>query len=222
MKDRDPARAFGGPDGLLAVEPSWRTVPPRWVSDEARLRLRADIFSRIDAYYDRDHLTRAGDWMLVICPEAEDHLIVAALLHDLERSVPGGPVLDMARDPWDDPGYNTAHTSRSAQVVHDWLLERQAPGQLADAVMEPIRQHEFGGSPDGDLMQAADSISYLETNAALTAGWALGGRCTVDKARQKLMWMGDRVRHPQGREIAIAYQRRALKQFEMLIQEARR
>ena len=136
----------------------------------------------------------------------------------MERKVPGGPVLDIAHVPWDDPSYNNAHTGRSAIIVPRWLTEHGASAELAEAVAQPIREHEFGGSYEGDLMQTVDSISFLETNSALVASWADRGMCTVVKAREKLEWMGDRVRHPRGREIALAYQRRSLDEFEMLVE----
>lgn len=216
---RPPLRDYGGAGAATPREPAWRRLPSGRDFSPWFLPLRADIYSWIEDYYDRDHLTRAGDWMLVVAPEAPEHLVVAALLHDMERKVPGGPVLDMANVPWDDPTYNNAHTGRSAVIVPAWLLERGAPPEIAQGVAEPIREHEFGGSPHGDLMQACDSISYLETNAELTAGWAIEGRCTVAKAREKLLWMGDRVRHPEGREIAQAYLRRSLETFDKLVEK---
>jgi hypothetical protein len=183
---------------------------------------RAAIHDWIEPYYDRDHLTRAADWMVRLAPDAPEYLVLAALTHDLERSVPGGPQLDLANTPWDDRAYNDAHTSRSAEVVSRWLSEHGAPAEWVAAVRQPIREHEFGGSPEGDLMQAADSISFLETNSPLVAGWANDGRCTFEKAREKLRWMGDRVRHPAGREIALAFQRRSLEEFDQLTDARRR
>src|ERR1700742_4774874 len=101
----------------IAETPGWREVPAgREFSSEFE-QLRPQIFEWIDDYYDRDHLTRAGDWMLALAPQAPEHLVVAALLHDLERKVPGGPALDMATVPWSDRTYNDAHTGRSAVVV---------------------------------------------------------------------------------------------------------
>jgi hypothetical protein len=206
-----PARTYGGPGSASELEPSWRGPVPA-DADELQ-RLRPIIYGWIEDYYDRDHLTRAGDWMLVLAPDRAD-LVVAALLHDMERSVPGGPKLDMATTPWDDRAYNDAHTARSAEIVPAWLADQGASAELCAAVAQPIREHEFGGSADGDLMQACDSISFLEANVGLVASWANRGICTVDKARQKLVWMGDRVRHERGREIVAAYTSRALDEFQ--------
>jgi hypothetical protein len=148
--------------------------------------------------------------MLVVDPEAPEHLVLAALMHDLERSIPGGPALDMANVPWDDVDYNTVHTERSAAVVATWLTERGAPPELVVAVQQPIREHEFGGSPAGDLMQAADSISFLEANGELVAGWALRGMCSAAKAEEKLRWMYERIRLERARPLAEPYLRRSL------------
>ncbi|MGH2970346.1 MAG: hypothetical protein ACRDK0_14990, partial [Solirubrobacteraceae bacterium] len=116
-----PARAYGAAP-LVEAEPRWRELPDREFTP-GFLELRARAFDWIEDYYDRDHLTRAGDWMLVLVPEVPEHLVVAALLHDIERKVPGGPVLDMATTRWDDRAYNEAHTSRSAEVVTRWLVD---------------------------------------------------------------------------------------------------
>lgn len=212
---RNPERAYGGDDRLTALEPVWREPLPA-DADPDLVRLRPAILDALEDYYDREHLTRAGDWMLALAP-GRTHLVVAALLHDLERKVPGGPRLDMATTPWDDRDYNDAHAGRSAEIVPGWLADRGAPAELCAAVAQPIREHEFGGSPDGDLMQACDSISFLETNAALVASWATRGMCSVEKAREKLVWMGERVRHEQGRVLARAYKDRALAEFETLV-----
>jgi hypothetical protein len=196
--------------------PAWRVLPEGRDFSPEFLELRPRIFGWIEDYYDRDHLTRAGDWMLAVEPEAPEYLVVAALLHDLERKIPGGPQLEFATVPWSDREYNDAHAGRSAVVVPTWLTAFGADPDLALAVAQPIREHEFGGSPDGDLMQAADSISFLETNADLIAGWVNTGRCTPEKGVEKLRWMGERVRHPEGGKIARRYMERSIRQFEEL------
>jgi hypothetical protein len=214
MQESRPSPAPTFP--LEADAPAWQSLPAERELPAEFLELRTRIFDWIVDYYDREHLTRAGDWMLALEPQAPEYLIVAALLHDLERKVPGGPKLDMAVDRWDSRTYNDAHTGRSAIVVPTWLTAHGYDAELAVAVAQPIREHEFGGSPDGDLMQAVDSISFLETNARLVAGWANEGKCTPEKGLEKLQWMGERVRHPEGSKIARRYMERAIAQFDEL------
>jgi hypothetical protein len=199
--------------GLIDAEPAWRALPAGRQFSPELLRLRDAAFGWLEPYYDRVHLTRAADWMLVLDPEAPEHLVLAALMHDLERSIPGGPSLDMANIGWDDKTYNDAHTGRSAAVVATWLVERGAPTDLVVAVQQPIREHEFGGSPEGDLMQGADSISFLEANGALVTSWALRGMCSAEKAEEKLRWMYERIRLERARPLAEPYLERSLAQL---------
>jgi hypothetical protein len=199
--------------GLTRVEPGWRVLPEGREFGAEFLRLREAAFGWLEPYYDRTHLTRAADWMLVLAPDAPEHLVLAALMHDLERSVPGGPVLDKANMAWDDLAYNTAHTHRSAEVVSGWLRDHGAPAAFVDGVQQPIREHEFGGSPEGDLMQAADSISFLETNGDLVSTWAVRGECSAEKSEEKLRWMYERIRLQRARPWALPYMERSIDQL---------
>jgi hypothetical protein len=165
------------------------------------LELREHALAWIEPYYDGPHLRRAGEWLLELEPEAPEPLILAALLHDMERDVPGGPTFDKRTQPWDDPAYNSAHAQRSAAVVAGWLVGKGASRPFVEGVL-PIREHEFGGSPEGDLLQAADSLSWLEVNGPLAARWVERGECDVPKAREKLVWMCERIRLERARGTA--------------------
>lgn len=182
--------------------PGWRELPAGREFTPDFHRVREQIFGRIEAYYDRDHLTRAGDWVFHLDPAAPEALVIAALTHDLERSVPGGPFLDKANTPWDDEAYNRAHCDRSAEIVPAWLREIGAPEEYVTGVVQPIREHEFGGSPLGDVMQAADSISFLEQNGDLVTAWYVRGDCTQAKSQEKLDWMRERIRLERARPLA--------------------
>jgi hypothetical protein len=129
-------------------------------------------------------------------------VIIAALTHDMERSVPGGPTIDKKHGRWDDPEYNRLHCERSAVVVADWLRGHGADQSFVAGVRVPILEHEFGGSPDGDLAQAADSLSWLEVNGRLAGEWVRRGDCGLDQAIAKLDWMRDRIRLAQAAPLA--------------------
>jgi N-formylmaleamate deformylase len=207
-----------------AIQPEYRTLPAtRSFSDEFHA-LRDGLFAWMEAdrYYDREHLLRAADWMLALAPDAPEYLVLGALAHDLERTVPGGPVLDRVNKSWDDVDYNRAHCDRSAEIVSAWLAEQGAPSEWVAAIRDPIRRHEFGGSPEGDLMQAADSISFLETNHRLVARWVVEGAVPYEKGLDKLRWMRDRVRLERARDEAERYFDLAVAEVDRRVARARR
>ena len=164
------------------------------------LEHRADAW--VGTYRDAHHLRRTRDWLLVIEPDADEALRLAALTHDMERHFPGGPLVDPSRFEPSDPGYNGAHQDRSAEIVAGWLREQGATDALADDVAHLIRRHELGGDHRQDLLQAADSLSFLETKRDLMLGWLRDGRCDLDRALRQPRWMFDRIRVERARALA--------------------
>ena len=158
----------------------------------------------IAPYWNADHLVRARDWLLELDPPAGEALRLAALTHDMERHFPGGPVQDLSV--WPEEGgeveYRRAHSERSARIVAEWLRDEGAEEALVRAVERLIVAHETGGSPDEDLVQAADSLSFLQTNQELIARWFTSGRCSRERAKAQHRWMLDRIRIERARELA--------------------
>ncbi len=143
----------------------------------------------IRPYSQAEHLLRTRDWVLDLDPRPSDALLLAALTHDIERHVPGGPQQDKSGAAWDDPEYLRAHSERSAQIVGAWLRSQGASPELEDEVRELILLHEVGGSPAADVLQAADSISFLETLSDVVVSWIRSGECSAEKAKEKHDWM---------------------------------
>lgn len=199
---------------MVFEPPAWRALPGDRAFDREFLALRERVFERLASDPQRDHLVRTGDWLLALAPDADEPLVIAALLHDLERSIPGGPMPDMVHTPWDDVEYNRAHCERSVLVVCDWLRHEGASARFVAGVQRPIREHEFGGSPEGDTVQAADSLSFLEGSVAVVVSWVEQGRCGVDKGRAKLRWMYERIRLDDARAIARPLYERALASYD--------
>jgi hypothetical protein len=140
------------------------------------------------------HLLRTEDWAVALEPDAGERLRLAALLHDIERAFPApGTSWDSARD-WDSPVYNRWHQDRSAEIAARWLRERGAPDDLVDGVDRLIRVHEDGGWPEADVLQAADSLSFLETLAPLVVGWIESGRATPERGAAKVQSSIERIK----------------------------
>jgi hypothetical protein len=153
-------------------------------------------------YWNADHLVRTRDWLLMLDPGAGEALRLAALTHDMERHFPGGPVQDLSIWPEEDGEYRRAHSERSARIVSEWLRGEGADQTFVSEVKRLVAAHEVGGTPDADLLQAADSLSFLETNQELIARWFTSGRCSRERAKAQNRWMLERIRVERALELA--------------------
>lgn len=157
------------------------------------------------APYDQvEHLMRARDWLVHLDPDVSVEMRLAAMTHDIERMFPGGPWPSYASSGWDDPFYLYAHQLRAAEAVTTWLGSTGELGSHVDVleVRRLVGLHEVGGLRGADLVQAADSLSFLETLATLTCEWVRTGRSTRTSAQTKLRYMVDRIRVPAATEPA--------------------
>ena len=57
--------------------------------------------------------------------------------------------------------------------------------------------HEFGGWPEADLVQAVDSLSFLETNIDLFLGFVRSGKHPAHEVRKKFNSMFGRIQIPR-------------------------
>ncbi len=152
------------------------------------------------------HLERTLDWVLQFDPGASEALQIAAATHDIERAYPDGAAgWDSARS-WDSPEYNRWHQDRCADLVAPGLVERGAGEDLARSVADLVRVHEDGGWPEADLLQAADSLSFLETMIPVVLDWVSSGRAPRARAEGKLRHCVTRISPdlPRARELGEA------------------
>ena len=167
----------------------------RWTRDSLEERALAWIAPHRNAR----HLARARDWVRELRPDAGEALVLAALLHDVDRNV-DARALDRHVAAWDDADVVRAHAERAAEVAAGWLRSEGAPEALVREVADLIRLHEVGGGEEADVLQAADSLSFLETNPA--ERWVRERRVSAEEALRKLEWMHDRIRERRARELA--------------------
>ena len=166
------------------------------------MTLEARALEWVEPYWNAQHLVRTREWLLDLEPAAPEALRLAALTHDMERHFPGGPTPDLEAEPEADLEYRRLHSERSAEIVGRWLAAEGAGGELVADVERLIRAHETGGAADEDLLQAADSLSFLEVNPPVVAGWYTSGRCSRERSKAQLRWMLERIRVPRARELA--------------------
>ena len=155
----------------------------------------------VDKYpYNSYHLLKTLEWLDRIFPGSREAVQLAALTHDMERAFPG-PDQPVAKS-FDDAVYYRLHSDRSARIVGIWLRENGAGEELTRDVEQLIRAHEFGGWPEADMVQAADSLSFLETNIDLFLNFARSGKLSASEVGVKFDYSYDRIQVLHARELA--------------------
>jgi len=167
--------------------------------------------------YNRHHLLKALEWLDRVAPDSSEAVRLATLTHDMERAFPGPdqPVVKTLSD----PEYERVHSLRSARIVGAWLREQHAKEALVEHVEALIVAHEFGGWPEADLVQAADSLSFLETNIDLFLGFVRSGKHPAHEVRKKFNSMFGRIQIPRLKLLAQPLVDRALEQLDQVERE---
>jgi hypothetical protein len=154
----------------------------------------------IDNYpYNSTHLLKSLEWLDRLAPDASEAVRLATLTHDMERAF-GGP--DAIPIKMSDRAYEEAHSNRSARIVGEWLRANGAPADLIRDVEALIRVHEWGGFADANLVQAADSVSFLETNIDLMVGFVKTGKYSKTDIASKFDQMYERIQVPAAKALA--------------------
>ena len=167
----------------------------------------------IAPYWNAEHLVNTREWVVALEPDASEALRIAALVHDCERMFPGGPRVEPTL-PHDDEDYLREHSERSAHFAAEWLRDTGADAAFIASVGELVRLHEVGGSPEADVLQAADSVSFLDVNGWVVVDWVDAGRATLAQSRAKLDYMLERIRIERARALALPLHERAVAHLE--------
>jgi kynurenine formamidase len=152
------------------------------------------------------HLERTLHWLLELDPEASEAARIAAVTHDIERAYPDPESTWDSAVAWDSAEYNRYHQDRCADMIGPALVEHGASQELAGEVAGLVRVHEDGGWLEADLVQAADSLSFLEVMVPLVIGWVETGRAPRERAAGKLRHSVERISPdlPRARELGAA------------------
>lgn len=183
---------------------------------EGALIRRAAEWAIASYPYNRHHLLTALEWLDRLAPGSSDALRLAALTHDMERAFPGPDQPINVR--LNDDAYDRAHADRSARIVAAWLRDQSAAPDVVDEVDRLVRAHEVGGWPEADLVQAADSLSFFETNVDLFLGFVRSGRFPADDVARKFERTYERIAVPEARALAWPMLLEARAKLEALLE----
>jgi hypothetical protein len=160
--------------------------------------------------YNRVHLIRSLGWLDRVAPGSSEAVRLATLTHDMERAFPGPdqPVCTAFSGPA-IVEYERLHSARSARIVGEWLRQQGASAPLVTEVERLIEAHEVGGWPEANLVQAADSLSFFDSNVDLFLEFVESGRFSAEEVAKKFDLSRDRIQIPALRELIEPMYRQA-------------
>jgi hypothetical protein len=94
-------------------------------------------------------------------------------------------------------------------VVEAWLASEGADPELCRQVSGLVKLHEWGGTPEADLLEAADSISFLEVNAEHAERWLHEPGQSRARIAAQFEWMYERISLERARQLARPFYERA-------------
>jgi hypothetical protein len=197
-------------------EANGQVDPANWLGryrDTSLTALELRALEWLDGFYELEHLLATRKWAIKLRPHASLELRLAALVHDAERHFPGGPTSTPHR--FDDPSYLFAHSIRSAEVVDSFLVgTKGVDDEFRYRVRCLVLRHEVGGDAEADILQAADSLSFLETLRWLTVQWVRTGRYTAEAAKGKHSYMLKRMRPPEAFTFGLSLYEQAMRDLD--------
>lgn len=156
------------------------------------------------------HLLKTKDWLMEICPEADEAMQIAAVAHDIDCAFidykfAGG---------FKDPEYLSIHQAESAKMMKDFLLKNGADIALANRVVWLIEKHEVGGDDEQNLIKDADSLGFFDRNLPeFIERHKLRGH-DKEQLKEKIDWMFTRITTEKAKAFAEPMYREALKILE--------
>ena len=160
------------------------------------------------------HFERTIDWLKELKSDVDEPMLIAAYAHDIERAFRDA---DSQEDFFKDKEFNdkdflAAHQIKGAEIISDFLKKQNYPEDKIKRIYNMIRRHEEEGDEESDLIKDADSISYLENNAAKHTKWT--SNLGIDKVKRKIDWMYSRISSDKAKALAGPYYEKVLKIFE--------
>lgn len=170
-----------------------------------------DSFNAIGKPDETQHFIRTVHWLKELVPNPDEALCVAAVAHDIERAFRKRDVIDQKISlGFLDVNFLRPHEERGAEIIADFLERENVDGVCIERVKMLVSRHEEGGTDDQNILRDADSISFLEVNTLSFIKNALT-EVGMEKVKQKIDWMYDRITSEHARRIARPFYEDAIR-----------
>jgi len=151
------------------------------------------------------HHQLTAKWIKELKPDADDALLIAGLLHDIERAFYGDWKAGSS-----DADKITRHQELSASVAEKFLKKQEVDPEFINQVKDLILHHEQGGTADQNVLNDADCLALFEDKMLrFVKKWKDQDK-TADEIREKVDYMYNRISSDAAIKIAESWYKEAL------------
>ncbi len=169
-----------------------------------------ESFNKAGDTHSAKHLQRTVYWIKQLKPDADEALLVSAVVHDIERGIRNNQDYSAIKDKgFKSDEHLSHHQEEGAKIISEFLQSIGAESDFIERVKMLVSKHEVGGNDEQNLLKDADSISFFEnnidhflTNKVLETG--------KDKVKEKFIWMYERITSPKAKDIVKDWYTEAL------------
>ncbi|OGC47342.1 hypothetical protein A2886_00160 [candidate division WWE3 bacterium RIFCSPHIGHO2_01_FULL_42_13] len=133
--------------------------------------------------FEATHAQLVHKWVLILKPDADESLQIAALSHDIDRAITGITEKDL-KDYTKIDEFKQEHAKRSAKFISEILEKHKYPKTVIQKVKLLVEGHEVGGNEEINILRDADSVAYFEYNIP-----SYMKRNGYERTKEKIRWM---------------------------------
>ena len=152
-----------------------------------------DIASKSPIPNDVEHSESALRWVLILKPDADETLQIAALSHDIDRGITGITEKD-CKDYSKIKEFKKEHAIRSAKFIGELMKEQGYKQPAIEKVKHLVESHEEGGDEEQNILMQADSLAYFELNIPMYLN-RYGREQTIKKIQFMYKRLSEKARH---------------------------
>ncbi len=140
---------------------------------------------------------------------AGDALLVASLMHDIERAfIKDKEAYERMHNKQNggfrNKQYLDYHQGRSAEIASRFLYKNGMDKSFVEKVCNMIKNHEIGGDFETNILKDADSLAFFETYLDYFIKVQVR-RTSEEAVKSKLDWMHDRITFDYARQLASKF-----------------
>ena len=170
----------------------------------------AEILAKKKDNSDLIHSEKTVYWIKNLRPDADEALLVAGALHDIERAIYG----DWKAGSSEEEALRK-HQDLSAEEAEKFLAQISASQEFIERVKHLISAHETGGDEDQNILCDADVLAWLEDKAPRNVRKHKAEGKPKEAMKEKLDYLMGRLSTEKAKEIARKFYDKAVLELEI-------